>query len=318
MPKNSKPLLQTARVIANAPICVDHHSLLFEAPDFPESQAGQFVHLGAKVPESPGYAYWNPDDRSQLADWFHDATTPLLRRAYSITELHRSRGASRIRVMYRVVGAGTRWLQSLQPGDAVSVLGPLGEPFPIHADKRHAWLVAGGIGLPPLLWLAEHLMKADVSTVAFCGAQRHNHLPLDLDESNSPDPTARSAVTASREFARFGVSVIISTDDGSLGFRGHVGQALQSYHDANPVNPDELVVYTCGPERMMRAVADHCASQGILCYVCMERAMACGLGTCQSCVTAVQNNTVPEGWSYALCCIDGPVFDASTIIWDAK
>lgn len=318
MPKNSKPLLQAARVISNAPICVDHYTLLFEVADFPESHPGQFVHLGARVAESPGYSYWNPDDHNQLADWFHDLTTPLLRRAYSIAELHRSNSTSRIRVLYRVVGSATRWLQSLLPDDTLSVLGPLGEPFQIHLEKRQAWLVVGGIGLPPLLWLAEHLMTAGVSTIAFCGAQRRELLPLDLNEANPPDPTATNATPTSREFARFGVPIVISTDDGSLGFRGHVGQALKNYHIANPANPDELVVYTCGPERMMRAVADLCASHGILCYVCMERAMACGLGTCQSCVTAVQNNIVPEGWGYALCCIDGPVFDASTVIWDAK
>ena len=108
----------------------------------------------------------------------------------------------------------------------------------------------------------------------------------------------------------------ISTDDGSLGFHGHIGAALAAYADANPGPTDEIVVYTCGPEIMMRGVADLCDARGIECYACMERSMACGTGLCQSCVVSVHDETAPDGWRYQLCCTDGPIFETTQIKWD--
>ena len=118
-----------------------------------------------------------------------------------------------------------------------------------------------------------------------------------------------------REFERSGVPVVISTDDGSLGFHGHIGQALTAYAKANPARPNEVVIYTCGPERMMHFVGEWGLSCGIECHVCMERAMACGTGTCQSCVVPVRSDD-KQGWRYRLCCTDGPVFEAKQILWD--
>jgi dihydroorotate dehydrogenase electron transfer subunit len=198
----------------------------------------------------------------------------------------------------------------------VSVLGPLGNSFPIHDHKPAAWLVAGGVGLPPMLWLAEALHAADKRAVAFYGAQTAGLLALTMNERTPPGVDAGRAAFSCAEFAEAGTPVVISTDDGSVGFRGHVGDALAAYHEANPISSDELVVYTCGPERMMRFVADYCIARGIECHVCMERAMACGTGTCQSCVVALHDESDPDGWRYQLCCTDGPVFDARRIIWE--
>jgi dihydroorotate dehydrogenase electron transfer subunit len=110
--------------------------------------------------------------------------------------------------------------------------------------------------------------------------------------------------------------VVLSTDDGSLGFRGYVGSAMAAYHQANPVAADALVVYTCGPEPMMRFVAEYCVARQIECYVCVERNMACGTGMCQSCVVPVRDTCDRDGWSYRLCCTDGPIFEARDILWE--
>lgn len=255
----------------------------------------------------------------------------MLRRAFSIAGLRRrspgrtERGAAgdtgrggpaEIDVIYRVVGAATRWMESLRSGDFVSVLGPLGNRFPIPQGKRRVWLVAGGVGLPPMLWLAEALHAEGVHTTAFCGAQSASLMPLSLEAGVSPDRAGAQATLAAVEFARYGIPVVLSTDDGSLGFHGHVGGALQAFVASSPPAGDELVVYTCGPERMMRFVAEFCAARGVECYVCMERAMACGTGTCQSCVVAVHDDADAEGWSYRLCCTEGPVFAAPRIMWE--
>ena len=213
-------------------------------------------------------------------------------------------------------GKGTHWLHSLRAGNPISVLGPLGNSFPISARKPVAWLVAGGVGLPPMLWLAEALQKADKHVVAFCGAQTHDLFALTLDPTAPPDPSATTATPSAKEFAQCGANAVLSTDDGSLGFRGYVGSAMAAYHHANPLNADGLVVYTCGPEPMMRFVAEYCVARKIECHVCVERNMACGTGMCQSCVVPVRDTADPQGWSYRLCCTDGPIFEARNILWE--
>ncbi|UCC31133.1 MAG: hypothetical protein JSU86_02425 [Phycisphaerales bacterium] len=240
----------------------------------------------------------------------------MLRRAFSIGGLRRADDAVHLDVIYRVVGAATRWMESLSVTDRLSLLGPLGNGFPIHDRKRVAWLVAGGVGLPPMLWLAEALQNAGKHTVAFCGAQTGDLLALTLEPSVRPADDAGRATICCREFAQSGAPVVVSTDDGSLGFRGHIGAAMAAYHQANPVPQDDLVVYTCGPEPMMQFVAEYCIARDLECYACMERAMACGTGLCQSCVVPVRDDTDPDGWRYRLCCTEGPVFDASEIIWE--
>ncbi len=92
--------------------------------------------------------------------------------------------------------------------------------------------------------------------------------------------------------------------------------ALAAYTDANAESPGDVVVYTCGPEIMIRGVAGFCRKRGIEYHVCMERSMACGTGLCQSCVVPVRDACDAEDWHYRLCCTDGPVFDAAQIKWD--
>lgn len=240
----------------------------------------------------------------------------MLRRAFSIAGLRgRSHGAD-VDVIYRVVGAATHWMASLASGDCLSVMGPLGNSFPLSSDKPMAWLVAGGVGLPPMLWLAEALHAAGKRTVAFCGARTADLLSLTLDGADPPRGDAGQATLSCREFTQHQVPVVISTDDGSLGYHGHIGAAMEAYHKANPDSADEVVIYTCGPERMMRFVADYSLAQRMECHVCMERAMACGTGLCQSCVVPVHDETDSQGWRYQLCCTQGPMFEASRIIWE--
>lgn len=239
----------------------------------------------------------------------------MLRRAYSIAGLRRGADGVEIDVIFRVVGTATRWMETLREGEFVSLLGPQGNAFPISKNKPSAWMVAGGVGLPPMLWLAEALNKAGKSAVAFCGAQRRELLALTLDPNVVVDPSAKSSTLCAKELARSGAGVVISTDDGSLGFRGYVGSAVSAFFEANNPDPESLVVYTCGPEPMMHAVAVFCTARGIESYLCMERNMACGTGMCQSCVVPSHDTSDAAGWSYRLCCTDGPIFPAEAILW---
>ena len=303
-------------VVRNQVVCRDHQRLTFRVDAFAEAAPGQFVHVcpESDASELEGYRMieWNDIPPAMSPEVV--APPPMLRRAYSIADLRPTAEGIEIDILFRVVGRGTNWLGSLRPGDPLNALGPLGNAFPISDRKRQAWMVAGGVGVPPMLWLAAALRNRSKSAVAFCGAQSADLVALSLDDTNPPSHDATSATKSAAEFAAQGIPVVVSTDDGSLGFRGHIGSALEAFHAVTTPNPDDLVVYTCGPERMMRFVAEFCVSRGIECHVCMERAMACGTGMCQSCVVPLRDD---GGWLYRLCCTDGPIFLADRVLWDA-
>jgi dihydroorotate dehydrogenase electron transfer subunit len=289
--------LSRATVVSNDPVCREHRRLVLELEPMPQARPGQFLHLG-------------PLSSDELP-----AGRPFLRRAFSIGGLHSGRECDTVDVLYRVVGFGTQWLASLAKGQWVSSLGPLGNGFELASDKSVAWLVAGGVGLPPLLWWAKRLHEANKQTVAFCGARSGDLLALNIRDPSSLDAHAIRPALAADEFSRNAAPLIVSTDDGSLGFRGTVGAALSAYHASWHGDDRNVVVYCCGPERMMRAVAEWSRERRIDCQLCMEREMACGTGTCQSCVVPVLDAAAEEGWRYALCCSEGPVFDACAVIW---
>lgn len=312
--------IRTADVIANVPLCREHFRLTLHVGDFPDARPGQFVHLCPAGDEAIEYrmhelpadeAVWPAVSR----EWRQRLDEPMLRRAFSIAGLRNGE----VDVIYRIVGAATRWMSGLNAGDHVSALGPLGNAFPISTTKRHAWMVAGGVGLPPMLWLAEALHAAGRQAVALCGARSRDLMPLTLtDGQERPSADARTAALCTAEFNAVNTPVIFATDDGSLGLRGYIGAALEAYYEAANIPASDLILYTCGPEIMMRGVARFAAERGIECHACVERAMACGLGTCQSCVVPVRDATDAAGWRYALCCTAGPVFDAREVLWEAS
>lgn len=314
--RTEPPGVHPAKVVGTTRLCKDHHRIAVRVDGFGAAMPGQFVHLSPLRAAPPAYRIHAGEAYAPSALWRHECLSPLLRRAYSIAGVRSGPRGAELDVIYRVVGTGTRWLASLSPGDTVSVLGPLGNHFPISESKRHAWLVAGGVGLPPMLWLAESLHRAGKGTVAFCGATSGELLALTMTPGVSPCSGAREPRLCCEEFASQNVPVVLSTDDGSVGFRGQVGEAMCAYHDANALSPQGLVVYTCGPEPMMRFVAAYCVERQIECYVCMERSMACGTGLCQSCVVPVRAMTDAQGWLYKLCCADGPIFNAGDVVWE--
>jgi len=303
-PSTTHPRINVAKVLCNVTLCREHARLTLNIDEFPPAAPGQFIQL-SPVGDCPvGCAA------------SHGQSAPLLPRAFSIGGLRRAATGCEIDVLYRVVGVATRWMHTLQPGDRATVLGPLGREFPIVDDKHNALLIIGGVGLPPLLYLAERLQQAGKRTVAILGARTRDLIPLSLVDETPPAADASCAVHCAEEFARYDDPMVISTDDGSIGFSGNVMSALSAYARANTPAADNTVVYTCGPERMMRATADFCQAAGMTCFVCLERTMACGMGTCQSCIVTVRTDQPATGTRYALCCTEGPVFDAEHIVWD--
>jgi dihydroorotate dehydrogenase electron transfer subunit len=305
-------------VVANDRLCREHYRLVLSVPGFPATKPGQFIQISCRDIADEECENreidWSPGAPMEIADT--DLSSPLatLRRPFSLG----GRRGEEIDIIHRVVGLGTHYLAELQAGDEVGILGPLGNAFELPGPQEYAILVGGGVGIPPMIYLASSL--ANRPAVAFAGSVTQDLMPL----------TMRSVEFETAEFGRHGIPAILCTDDGSLGFRGYVTQALEAFLDNRLANQIKTkidaaalkpVIYTCGPELMMKRVAEIALSRRIPCQVAVERAMACGMGTCQSCCIRVRKpdpaaTPLPgSDWCYRLTCTDGPIFSAAQLLW---
>ena len=233
----------------------------------------------------------------------------ILRRPFSFCEIRKTARGARIGILYNVRGPGTLRMTTLTSGDPVSLIGPLGDGFQIPSQLRRALLVAGGMGAPPIEYMAEYLSDhhPDVEVVAFAGARNLDDLPYDVQIDNE-----KGALID--EFRRLNVESRIATDDGSVGFRGLVTGCLEQWLDANGPSAGQCIVYACGPEPMLAATAALAEKWGLECQLSMERMMACGIGLCQSCVVPVRSSD--GSVINKLCCKDGPVFCGKDVIFE--
>lgn len=247
---------KTALVRRQEILATDIYSLVLYAPEIAEqAKAGQFVTVYSR-------------DGSML-----------LPRPISLCEADKGEGT--IRLVYRVVGAGTRDFSTLCEGDSIDVMGPLGNGF--QKRKRKAILIGGGIGIPPMLQLAREL-EEDVNIVL--GFRDETFLWRDLEAWGR---------------------VYIASEDGKTGVKGNVLDAIREYE----VKGD--VIYACGPTPMLRAVKEYAALHKIEAQLSLEERMACGIGACLACVC--QSKEV-DGHSHVRnkrICKDGPVFDAQEV-----
>jgi hypothetical protein len=223
-----------AEVAANLPLCLDHFKLTLHVTAFPPTQPGQFIQIacrdwGSDFTASNELEY-TPTQPPHFGGQELCQPLAFLRRPFSLAGRKDIDGRSELEIIHRVVGVGTDWLSHLCPGDSVYILGPLGNSFELPPENGTAILVGGGVGIPPMLYLAEAL--AGRKAIAFCGALNRDLLPLRI-LSNTPAPTADSIEPLHNidEFALHGIGAVISTDDGSYGFRGFVTQALEGYLD---------------------------------------------------------------------------------------
>jgi dihydroorotate dehydrogenase electron transfer subunit len=187
--------------------------------------------------------------------------------------------------LLKAAGRGTRLLELVEAGARLQVLGPLGRPFPSPAPGQ--LLVAGGVGLAPLLWQAEVARAAGVETRMCYGARSELDLVL-LEQIPS--------------------ELHLTTEDGSRGLRGRVTAAVEKL--AHP----GTTILTCGPNAMMKAVAELARAREIACYISVEGEMACGIGACLGCAYPTVAAVGEEARPFHYACTDGPVFDASKIV----
>lgn len=323
------PIMQKARsqfvadVLSNSLLCRDHYRLTLRLPSLPATAAGQFVQIACRQWDMNYSATerefeWQPGQQVEIAGRELSSPLALLRKPFSIADRRDLDGCVELDIIHRKVGTGTSWMSALGAGDKVNLIGPLGNSFPMPAPGQAAIMVGGGVGIPPMVYFSRVL--AGRKAVVFAGAVNRDMVPLTITaDAPTPSPDSYQPLYNVQEFARYGIPAVICTDDGSWGFRGLVTQALEGYLDAYfTKTPDKAVIYTCGPEAMMRRVAEVAEARNIICYVSVERAMACGMGTCQSCVIKAKND-VPalagQPFVYKLACKDGPIFDSRKLLW---
>lgn len=308
----------TARVLLNQPLCREHFKLVVRLSNFPATAPGQFIQLScapADGSDEPEFD-WPNNRRPCFTDESMTGAQAVLRRPFSLAGRTDSPDGVDLEIIHRVVGIGTQWLSELEVGDSVSLIGPLGNRFVPPPLQTTALLVGGGVGIPPMIYLARAWGRQH-KCIAFCGALTRDLMPLELRDVHE-----EPAIPAMRagEFADFSVPTIFTTDDGTLAQRGYITDALERY--LSVLSPQSVLVYTCGPEPMMKRVAAIAANRGIECQVAVERAMACGMGTCQSCCIRLKRDPSRDGrafagkdWIYKLACTDGPVFKGADLLW---
>lgn len=245
-----------AQVTAQSKTAEKIYLLSFEAPAIArEAQPGQFVHIKTA-----------------------DAYDPLLRRPISICDVDREKGA--VTIWYQVVGKGTELLSRVKAGESIDVIGPLGRGFDTKIAQESIFLIGGGMGIAPLVFLAGQLKKNNNVTGFFGGRNKEMFGPL-------------SKLTS--------VPYEAATEDGSYGQKGFVTELLQRRLESE--NPARL--YACGPHGMLEQAARLAKKYNLPLQVSLETVMACGVGACLGC-TCEKGQSGEQGWLKV--CKDGPVF----------
>lgn len=265
-----EPALVISHIIVNREIAPDQFLLSLRLPSsFPTPAPGQFVMLKAS-----------------------DCETPLLPRPFSVYAFNRKKNHSVMEIIYRIAGQGTRRLSSLPPSLALRVMGPQGQGFTVSPDRKNMILIAGGIGLAPLSFLARD--SALFHRITFYAGAK-----------------TASALVGLQRLEEFCSDLKISTDDGSRGFPGTVNKLFR--RDIARYKPEDTAVYACGPAPMLKELAEILLERGIFCQVSTEERMACGLGACLGCALPTRGR---DGCIvYKRVCKEGPVFNIAEIAW---
>lgn len=248
------------KILFNEKIISGHYKICLHAPEIAqEAKPGQFVHIRVK-----------------------DGYDPLLRRPFSIYKSENER----IEIFYKVVGSGTKLLSKKKTGNKIDILGPLGQGFKISPNLKRIVLLAGGMGIAPLYFLAEKLNRKDIFILL--GAENKEKILYLEDLKNLK------------------VKVQIATEDGSQGYKGLLSELF--FHLIKKNSQIDLVC-ACGPIPMLKKIAQLSLKYKIPCQVSLEQRMGCGIGVCLGC-------TIKGKSGYLRVCSDGPVFQAQQILWN--
>ncbi|MDO9534361.1 MAG: dihydroorotate dehydrogenase electron transfer subunit [Bacillota bacterium] len=260
-------MLSKARVLEIRKVSSNCYFLLLEEARIArESLPGQFLHI--RIGES---------------------LTPFLRRPFSIAGTSPENGT--LKILFQVMGEGTRILSMVQKEDRLDCLGPLGSGFSTQKAHNTSVLLAGGIGAAPLMFLSEALLREQKKVIFYYGA------------------SSLEQIIPVRSFFPSEAEVYLATEDGSAGYRGFVTEAFQEGLN-NGLKPAEI--FACGPKPMLQKLAEKNRDWKFPMQISLEERMACGIGACQGCAVTVQEKGETR---CGLVCRDGPVFNWDEVVW---
>lgn len=218
-----------------------------------------------------------------------------------------------IEVLYKIVGEGLHLLADKKPGDTINVLGPVGQPFKPSSGRPNCLLLGGGVGIPPMVFLAESLRNTDSKPLAILGSELP--FPFSLGKSRMElSWLDNDTVSTMPLLEGWGVPARLTSLSGFDGcYRGYVTDLADKWLQS--LGADELgkvEVFACGPTPMLKAVATLAAQYDVPCQVSLEEFMACAVGGCAGCTVEI---ATPDGPAMKRVCVDGPVFDAATVVW---
>ena len=279
--------LEMASVIAHESCAGNQQVLKLHAPATAcEARPGSFVHLRC-APSLP------------------------MRRPMSIMRTEPQAGT--LEILYKVHGLGTRLLSQARTGQELSLLGPIGVPFRLSGYRRRPLLIGGGVGIPPMIFLADHMRRLQPRVA-----------PLVLMGSEVPFPFAarpsgflvpgmpESCIAAMPLLEDWGIPSRLASGAGFAGcFDGYITDLARIWLSVLPIaERQEVEIFSCGPTPMLKAVASLAREFALPCQVSLEEYMACAVGGCAGCAVAVHT---PAGMAMKRVCVDGPVFDAASI-----
>ena len=283
-------LLEDAEVLEHERFDAAQHRLRLHAPRIAEAALpGAFVHIRC------------------------DAGLPM-RRPMSIMWAERRTGW--IEVLFKEVGAGTRLLARKEPGACLSLLGPIGNPFEAQAGCSRPLLIGGGVGIPPIVFLACHWFatRPDLAPLVLLGSE----LPFPFEAcARTGEGMPERARAAMRRLEDLGIESRLASGAGYEGcYPGHVTDLAREWLEGvSPAERKRVAVYACGPAPMLRAATTLAEDHSLPAQACLEEYMACGVGGCAGCTVGIRT---PSGPAMKRVCVDGPVFDAHQVVWPTE
>jgi dihydroorotate dehydrogenase electron transfer subunit len=278
--------LELATVLSQQSYAGDQYIIRLHSPEIArEAQPGSFVHLRC-------------DD------------SLLMRRPMSIMRADATNGW--VDILYKAHGLGTRLLAKRKAGDEVNMLGPIGVPFRLTGYRKYPLLIGGGVGIPPMVYLAEHMKKTAPTCMPLMLAGSEVPFPFTAVPSRIMIEGMPDGVIATMPLMEdWGIACRLASLQGYNGcFQGYVTDLARAWLSTPGRNLDEIEIYSCGPTPMLKAVAKVAADFRLPCQVSLEEHMACATGGCAGCAVEVQTDT---GKAMKRVCIDGPVFEASSV-----
>lgn len=279
--------LEDAEILDHQAFEGDQYILRVRAPQIAEhAKAGSFAHITCD-PQRP------------------------MRRPISIMQVRPESGE--VDFLYKAFGEGTALLAQRQVGETLSILGPIGKPFAVHPDRPRPLLIGGGVGMPPMVFVADTLRQhhPDFSPFMILGSEIP--FPFSARPSEFMIPGMPAGVVATMPLMEdWRIPCRLASTQGYAGcFQGYVTDLARLWLDAlTEKQRQQVEVFACGPHPMLEAVARLAREYALPCQVSLEEFMACAVGGCAGCVVEVQTDNGP---AMQRVCVDGPVFDAARV-----